>query len=146
MSLRAIASVSNSGGRRYHGLGTMVSVTACSSRESCSRYHRESQELSSRRNALKSLVAGLVASSSLPAEAASGMMMLPREKGDNSARQGEIRHSDEEWRNILSADQYAVLREAATERRFTSSLVDEHRKGVFKCAGCGADLYSSSAK
>ena len=58
----------------------------------------------------------------------------------------EVAHSDAEWRKLLSADQYDVLREAGTERPFTSPLLDEHRKGVFACAGCGRDLFDSATK
>jgi peptide-methionine (R)-S-oxide reductase len=54
--------------------------------------------------------------------------------------------SDAEWRARLSADQYDVLRQSGTERPFTSPLLEEHRKGVFACAGCGRDLFSSEAK
>ncbi len=58
----------------------------------------------------------------------------------------EVVHSDAEWRKLLSADQYDVLREAGTERPFTSPLLKEHRKGVFACAGCGRDLFDSATK
>ena len=58
----------------------------------------------------------------------------------------EVVHSESEWRKLLSADQYDVLREAGTERPFTSPLLNEHRKGVFACAGCGRDLFDSQTK
>ncbi len=58
----------------------------------------------------------------------------------------EVVHSDAEWRKLLSPDQYDVLREAGTERPFTSPLLNEHRKGVFACAGCERDLFSSETK
>ena len=58
----------------------------------------------------------------------------------------EVVHSETEWRKLLSADQYDVLREAGTERPFTSPLLNEHRKGVFACAGCGLDLFDSKTK
>ncbi len=54
--------------------------------------------------------------------------------------------SKEEWMKILSPDQYAVLREAATERAFTSPLNDEKRTGTFHCAGCELPLYRSETK
>ena len=47
---------------------------------------------------------------------------------------------------MLAPDAYAVLREAATERPFTSPLLDEHRKGTFTCAGCALPLFSSDTK
>jgi len=58
----------------------------------------------------------------------------------------EVTHTDAEWRSLLSADQYAVLRQAATEQPFSSPLDHEHRDGVYACAGCGLDLYSSKTK
>jgi peptide-methionine (R)-S-oxide reductase len=57
-----------------------------------------------------------------------------------------VTHTEAEWRKLLTADQYAVLRKDGTERPFTSPLLDEHRKGVFACAGCSQDLYSSETK
>ncbi len=54
--------------------------------------------------------------------------------------------SDDEWKRKLSAEQYRVLREEGTEPAYTSPLNDEHRRGVFKCAGCASDLFSSEAK
>lgn len=57
-----------------------------------------------------------------------------------------IELSDAEWQARLSSASYAVLRKANTERAFSSPLNDEHREGVFHCAGCGLSLYSSAAK
>jgi peptide-methionine (R)-S-oxide reductase len=54
--------------------------------------------------------------------------------------------SDAEWRRTLTPDQYAVLRQAATERPFSSRLLGEHRPGTFACAGCDQDLFSSTTK
>ena len=57
-----------------------------------------------------------------------------------------VSHTDTEWRKILTAAQYDVLREADTEAPYTSPLNDEHRRGVFSCAGCALHLYSSDTK
>jgi peptide-methionine (R)-S-oxide reductase len=54
--------------------------------------------------------------------------------------------SEDEWRGCLSAAQFDVLRRHGTERAGTSPLNGEHRKGSFKCAGCGAPLFSSETK
>lgn len=54
--------------------------------------------------------------------------------------------TDEQWRQALTADQYRVLRGHGTERAGTSELNDEHRNGLFRCAGCGAPLFDSQAK
>ena len=58
----------------------------------------------------------------------------------------EVTHTDEEWQKILSPDAYQVLRHEATERPFTSQLLNEHRAGIFACAGCDLPLYSSKTK
>jgi peptide-methionine (R)-S-oxide reductase len=55
-------------------------------------------------------------------------------------------HSEAEWRKLLAPDQYAVLRESATEPPFSSALLHEERAGVFACAGCALDLFSSTTK
>ena len=57
-----------------------------------------------------------------------------------------VAHTDAEWRQMLSPAQYQVLRRAGTERPYSSSLNDEHRKGVFVCAGCSQELFSSDTK
>ncbi len=57
-----------------------------------------------------------------------------------------VTHSDEEWRRLLSADQYSVLRQSGTELPFTSPLLHEVRHGIFSCAGCDLALFSSATK
>lgn len=63
-----------------------------------------------------------------------------------SAEHFEVEKTEAEWRKQLSPSQYHVLREHGTERAGTSPLVGEHRKGVFKCAGCGLPLFASETK
>ena len=58
----------------------------------------------------------------------------------------EVTKTEAEWREILTEMQYAVLREEATERAFTSPLNDEKRTGTFHCAGCELPLYASETK
>jgi peptide-methionine (R)-S-oxide reductase len=58
----------------------------------------------------------------------------------------EVTRSDAEWRKLLTPDQYAVLRQSATERPFTSALLHEKRRGNFACMGCDLDLFSSTTK
>lgn len=57
-----------------------------------------------------------------------------------------ISHTDDEWRDLLSEEQYAVLREQATEEPFSSPLNDETRPGIYCCAGCDLPLFSSAMK
>jgi peptide-methionine (R)-S-oxide reductase len=52
----------------------------------------------------------------------------------------------EDWRQRLSPDAFHIMREEGTERTFTSPLLNEHRRGVFQCAGCGLELYQSAWK
>jgi len=58
----------------------------------------------------------------------------------------EINKTEAEWKAVLSPEQYAVLREEDTEAPNSSPLLDEHRKGIFACAGCDLPLYSSDTK
>ena len=72
--------------------------------------------------------------------------MLFAKPGKRPLAQPGWRLSDAEWKKRLTATQYAVLREAATERPYTSPLNKEHRAGTFACAGCALPLYSSKTK
>ena len=63
-----------------------------------------------------------------------------------AASRFEIAHTDDEWRALLTPDQYAVLREEQTEQPYSSPLDAEHRKGTYACAGCGLAVFSSQAK
>jgi peptide-methionine (R)-S-oxide reductase len=62
------------------------------------------------------------------------------------AAQYEVMHTDAEWRKLLTPAQYNVLRQQGTEPAFSSPLLDEHRVGVFACAGCALALFSSRTK
>ena len=97
-----------------------------------------------RRRAL-GLGAGLVALA-----AAGGAWLRPMREAEAAAGSGLDTEawdlSPEQWRERLSPKAYAVLREEATERAFTSPLNDEKRAGMFHCAGCDLPLYSSEAK
>ena len=58
----------------------------------------------------------------------------------------EIEHTDEEWRQRLTSEQYRVLRQAGTERPWSGEYVDVHDDGCYHCAACGATLFDSSTK
>jgi peptide-methionine (R)-S-oxide reductase len=59
---------------------------------------------------------------------------------------GADRRSDEAWRSALTAEQYRVLRQHATEPPWSHPYNTEHRQGRYVCAGCGAPLFASDAK
>jgi peptide-methionine (R)-S-oxide reductase len=57
-----------------------------------------------------------------------------------------VKKSDEEWRRILTRDQYRVLREHGTERAFTGAYHAAHDPAIYVCAGCGQELFGSDQK
>ncbi len=57
-----------------------------------------------------------------------------------------VQKTDAEWRAQLSPQEYAVLRNAATERPFTGEYTDNHRVGIYRCRACGTELFRSEQK
>jgi peptide-methionine (R)-S-oxide reductase len=57
-----------------------------------------------------------------------------------------VEKTPEQWREVLGATRYAVLREKGTERAFTGQYYDHHEAGAYACAGCGEALFDSEAK
>jgi peptide-methionine (R)-S-oxide reductase len=64
----------------------------------------------------------------------------------NAAMQNPAAKTDAEWRRALSPEQYRVLRQKGTERAFSGKYWNHHAPGVYRCAGCGQELFSSEAK
>jgi|SRR5579871_1125680 len=89
--------------------------------------------MTTRREALATILFGSAASLLLPASAA-------------SASHFEVTHTDAEWRKILSPAAYDVMRHQGTEPPWSSPLEYEHRKGTYACAGCDLPLFSSDTK
>lgn len=56
------------------------------------------------------------------------------------------KHKEEDWKDKLTPEQYRVMREKGTEPAFSGKYVDTKEKGVYKCAACGAELFSSDTK
>ena len=94
----------------------------------------------------RELVLGAVAFTAIAAAGAGALRW--RGRGAEAATEGhfEITRTPEEWRKLLTPEQYAVLRQEDTERPFTSPLNNEKRKGVFACAGCDLPLFASETK
>ncbi|PXY32930.1 peptide-methionine (R)-S-oxide reductase [Prauserella coralliicola] len=57
-----------------------------------------------------------------------------------------VQKTDQEWRAQLSPEEYAVLRQAATERPFTGEYTDTKTTGVYECRACGTELFRSDTK
>ncbi len=90
-----------------------------------------------RRAALSAAIRGLAVIGS------ANLLQIPAAR---SAEEDHVVRSDAEWRKLLTAQQYAILRQDGTEPPFTSPLLHEKRRGTFACAGCGLDLFSSATK
>jgi peptide-methionine (R)-S-oxide reductase len=58
----------------------------------------------------------------------------------------KVAYSDTEWQQRLTPEQYRVLRQEGTERAFSGALLNNKKRGIYRCAGCGNDLYHSDHK
>ncbi len=65
---------------------------------------------------------------------------------NHSVKTKKVEKSDEEWKKELSPEEYRVLREKGTERPFTGRYYKKKDRGVYMCAGCGSELFSSQDK
>lgn len=91
-------------------------------------------------------IAALATLSSVGRRALVGRAFAAPPATPQTAAPFEVTLSDAEWHRRLTPAQYTVLREAGTERPYTSPLNDEHRHGTFACAGCDLALFSSATK
>ena len=67
-------------------------------------------------------------------------------KGGLLLTQNKIEKSDEEWKKVLTPEQYNVLRQKGTEIPFSGNLYYNKEKGIYTCAACGQELFSSDTK
>jgi peptide-methionine (R)-S-oxide reductase len=79
------------------------------------------------------------------ADAASRIRVYSAEKG-TYVMSDEVVKSKDEWKKILTPEQFHVLREKGTERPFTGKYATSHEHGIYRCAGCGLDLFRSEDK
>jgi len=80
------------------------------------------------------------------AQASDNSISVYDASSDSVVQSQKVVKTEGEWRKILTDLQYDVTRQQGTERPFTGEYVDNHRKGVYKCACCGLDLFSSDDK
>src|SRR5689334_17942841 len=92
----------------------------------------------------RTVLAGLAAAAA--AAVAGGALAFQPHRQAAAAGTFEIEKTEAEWRELLTQEQFAVLRQQHTEAPFTSPLNNEHRKGIFACAGCSLPLFDSAAK
>ena len=77
---------------------------------------------------------------------AASLLLIRTGPASAGAPHFEVTHTSDQWRRMLGAQRYAILREAATETPGSSPLLKEHRKGTFACAGCGLPVFASGTK
>jgi peptide-methionine (R)-S-oxide reductase len=80
------------------------------------------------------------------APAAGAATTAPTNPYDNVARTDKVTKTEAEWRKQLTPEQFHILREKGTERAFTGATHDNHDKGIYRCAGCDLELFSSDTK
>lgn len=79
------------------------------------------------------------------AHAANKIKVYSAEKG-SYIMSDEVVKTKEEWKKILTPEQFKILREKGTERAFTGKYATTHEHGIYRCAGCGLDLFKSEDK
>jgi len=62
------------------------------------------------------------------------------------AEQNELPRTDEEWREVLTDEEYRILRDAGTEPKFSGEYLGKDDDGTYRCAGCGAELFDAGTK
>ena len=78
--------------------------------------------------------------------AAALLVLAPMASARQGAQLKKVVKTDDEWRRLLTPEQFEVLRRKGTEAPYSSLLTKEHGRGTFVCAACGQALFSSRAK
>jgi peptide-methionine (R)-S-oxide reductase len=72
--------------------------------------------------------------------------VIKNKKDKAATKMEKVIKSNEQWKKELTEEQYHILREQGTERPYDGKYWDNHEKGMYECAGCGNDLFSSDTK
>lgn len=67
-------------------------------------------------------------------------------KQEDLVKVDKVKNTDEEWKKKLTPEQYRITREKGTERPFTGKYHDNKKEGIYRCVGCGTELFSSDSK
>ena len=96
----------------------------------------------------RNFITSALAFGGLAALSAQGLALTTNDKGHRAKVDsvGRLVRTDEEWRRLLTPEQYEVTRRAGTEAPYSSPLNDEHGRGTFLCVCCDLPLFSSKAK
>jgi peptide-methionine (R)-S-oxide reductase len=75
-----------------------------------------------------------------------GLLLAGCSQGEDKTMNFPVKKTDAEWKKELTPEQYHVLRQAGTERPFSGIYTDNDKPGVYRCAACGAELFTSESK
>ena len=100
---------------------------------------------------LRRVAAALPAGGGIPRSTSKPHLVTLVQFTDSGMREGTIMvdkvvKTDEEWKQVLTPEQFEVARKKGTERAFTGKYWDNHEKGIYRCVCCGNALFSSSTK